>query len=119
MRSWMPSKSTLTTTGFFGVTSGVGVGLDFGVGEGDFFSSAFFSSPSFSFCLARFCSALPTSSLRGPSGGSVSFAEDEFENVYVDMQRVYLVTLAKDTEPQLSPRSDEVGKAEEKRSKQQ
>ncbi|PYL87751.1 MAG: protease, partial [Verrucomicrobia bacterium] len=47
-----------------------------------------------------------------------TFAEDEFENVYLDMQRVYLVTLAKDTEPPLGPRSDEVGKAEEKRAKQ-
>ena len=47
-----------------------------------------------------------------------TFAEDEFENVYVDMQRVYLVTLAKDTEPPLGPRSDEVGKAEQKRARQ-
>ena len=47
-----------------------------------------------------------------------TFAEDEFENVYLDMQRVYLVTLAKDTEPPLGPRSDEVGKAEQKRAKQ-
>jgi tricorn protease len=34
------------------------------------------------------------------------------------MQRIYLVTLAKDTEPPLGPRSDEVGKAEQKRAKQ-
>src|SRR5437016_2219380 len=47
-----------------------------------------------------------------------TFAEDEFENVYVDMQRIYLVTLAKDAEPPLGPRSDEVGKAEQKRAKQ-
>jgi tricorn protease len=47
-----------------------------------------------------------------------TFAEDEFENVYVDMQRVYLVTLAKDTEPPLGPRSDEVGRAEQKRARQ-
>src|SRR6184192_785044 len=47
-----------------------------------------------------------------------TFAEDEFENVYLDMQRVYLVTLAKDTEPPLGPRSDEVGKAEQKRARQ-
>jgi tricorn protease len=47
-----------------------------------------------------------------------TFAEDEFENVYLDMQRVYLVTLAKDTESPLGPRSDEVGKAEQKRAKQ-
>ena len=43
-----------------------------------------------------------------------TLAEDEFENVYVDMQRIYLVTLAKDTESPLGPRSDEVGKAEQK-----
>ena len=36
-------------------------------------------------------------------------------NIYLDMQRIYRVTLAKDTEPPLAPRSDEVGKAEEKR----
>jgi tricorn protease len=39
-----------------------------------------------------------------------TFSEAEFENVYRDMQRVYLVTLSKDTEPPLGPRSDEVGK---------
>ena len=32
----------------------------------------------------------------------------------VDMQRVYLVTLAKDTESPLGPRSDEVGKGKKK-----
>ena len=32
----------------------------------------------------------------------------------VDMERIYLVTLAKDTEPPFGPRSDEVGKAEQK-----
>jgi len=47
-----------------------------------------------------------------------TFAEEEFENVYLDMQRIYLVTLAKDTEPPLGPRSDEVGKAEQKRARQ-
>ena len=47
-----------------------------------------------------------------------TFAEDEFENVYRDMQRVYIVTLAKDTENPLGPRSDEVGKAEQKREKE-
>src|SRR5438874_1766397 len=47
-----------------------------------------------------------------------TFAEDEFENVYLDMQSIYLVTLAKDTEPPLGPRSDEVGKAVQKRAKQ-
>ena len=43
-----------------------------------------------------------------------TFGEQEFENVYVDMDRVYLVTLAKETESPLAPRSDEVGKAEKK-----
>ena len=44
-----------------------------------------------------------------------TFSEEEFENIdLVDMQRVYLVTLAKDTESPLGPRSDEVGKAEKK-----
>ncbi len=46
-----------------------------------------------------------------------TFGDEEFENVYLDMERVYLVTLAKETEPPLGPRSDEVGKAEEKRAK--
>jgi tricorn protease len=43
-----------------------------------------------------------------------TFGEEEFENVYVDMERIYLVTLAKETESPLAPRSDEVGKAEKK-----
>jgi tricorn protease len=43
-----------------------------------------------------------------------TFAENEFQNIYVDLQRVYLITLAKDTESPLAPRSDEVGKAEKK-----
>jgi len=43
-----------------------------------------------------------------------TFGEEEFANVYVDMDRVYLVTLAKETESPLAPRSDEVGKAEKK-----
>ena len=43
-----------------------------------------------------------------------TFGEEEFENVYVNMDRVYLVTLAKETESPLAPRSDEVGKAEKK-----
>src|SRR5438128_10918624 len=47
-----------------------------------------------------------------------TFAEDEFENVYLDMQRVYLVTLAKNTEPPRGPGSDEVAKAEQKRASQ-
>ena len=47
-----------------------------------------------------------------------TFGEEEFENVYRDMERVYLVTLAKETENPLGPRSDEVGKAEKKREKE-
>jgi len=43
-----------------------------------------------------------------------TFSENEFQNVYVDLQRIYLVTLAKDTESPVGPRSDEVGKAEKK-----
>jgi tricorn protease len=43
-----------------------------------------------------------------------TFGEEEFENVYVDMQRVYLVTLAKETESPLAPKSDEVGKGDKK-----
>ena len=46
-----------------------------------------------------------------------TFGAEEFANVYLDIERIYLVTLAKDTEPPLGPRSDEVGKAEEKRAK--
>jgi len=47
-----------------------------------------------------------------------TFGDEEFANVYRDMQRVYLVTLAKDTPNPLAPKSDEVGKAEEKRQKE-
>jgi tricorn protease len=47
-----------------------------------------------------------------------TFGEEEFSNVYRDMQRVYLVTLAKETANPLAPKSDEVGKAEEKRQKE-
>ncbi|PYI74701.1 MAG: protease, partial [Verrucomicrobia bacterium] len=47
-----------------------------------------------------------------------TFGAEEFEDVYLDMERIYLVTLSKDTEPPLAPRSDEVGKAEQKRAKQ-
>jgi tricorn protease len=42
------------------------------------------------------------------------FGEEDFADVYRDMERIYLVTLAKDTESPLAPRSDEVGKAEKK-----
>src|ERR1700731_1939021 len=47
-----------------------------------------------------------------------TFGDEEFANVYRDMERVYLVTLAKDTENPLGPKSDEVGKAEQKREKE-
>src|SRR5437899_11200009 len=47
-----------------------------------------------------------------------NFGYQEFANVYRDMQRVYLVTLAKDTPNPLAPKSDEVGKAAEKREKE-
>jgi tricorn protease len=47
-----------------------------------------------------------------------TFGDEEFANVYRDMQRVYLVTLAKETGNPLAPKSDEVGKAEERRAKE-
>src|SRR5439155_27337504 len=47
-----------------------------------------------------------------------TFGDEEFVNVYRDMERVYLVTLAKETANPLGPKSDEVGKAEEKRKKE-
>src|SRR5512133_1650436 len=47
-----------------------------------------------------------------------TFGEEEFTNVYRDMHRVYLVTLAKETPNPRAPKSDEVGKAEEKRQKE-
>ncbi|MEP7014973.1 MAG: S41 family peptidase [Verrucomicrobiota bacterium] len=43
------------------------------------------------------------------------FGQTDFSNVYRDMDRVYLVTLAKETESPLAPKSDEVGKAEKKK----
>ncbi len=43
-----------------------------------------------------------------------TFGEEEFENVYRDMERIYLVTLSKETEPPLGARSDEVGKPAKK-----
>jgi tricorn protease len=43
-----------------------------------------------------------------------TFGAEEFANVYLDMERIYIITLAKDTEPPLAPRSDEVGKASAK-----
>ena len=45
------------------------------------------------------------------------FGQTDFSNVYRDMDRVYLITLAKETESPLAPRSDEVGKAEKKKNK--
>ncbi len=44
-----------------------------------------------------------------------TFGEEEFENVYRNMQRVYLVTLSKDTKSPLAPRSDEVNKGDKKK----
>jgi tricorn protease len=38
-----------------------------------------------------------------------TFGQGDFVNIYRDMSRVYLVTLAKDTPNPLAPRSDEVG----------
>jgi tricorn protease len=43
-----------------------------------------------------------------------TFGETDFSNVYRDLERVYLVTLAKETESPLAPRSDEVGKGDKK-----
>ena len=42
------------------------------------------------------------------------FGDEEFEAIYRNMQRVYLVTLAKATANPLAPRSDEVGQDEKK-----
>ena len=47
-----------------------------------------------------------------------TFGEEEFMNVYRDMERVYVITLSKDAENPLGPKSDEVGKAEQKREKE-
>ncbi len=44
-----------------------------------------------------------------------TFGEQEFAEVYRDMDRVYLVTLSKDTPSPLAPRSDEVGNADKKK----
>ena len=46
-----------------------------------------------------------------------TFGAQEFANVYVDMQRPYLLPLARATENPLAPRSDEVGKDEDKKDK--
>ena len=42
------------------------------------------------------------------------FGQVDFSNVYRDLERVYLVTLSKETESPLGPRSDEVGKKKDK-----
>jgi tricorn protease len=47
-----------------------------------------------------------------------TFGDQEFANIYRDMERVYLVTLSKETENPLGPKSNEVGKAEQKREKE-
>jgi tricorn protease len=47
-----------------------------------------------------------------------TFGDQEFANVYVDMQRIYFVTLAKDTESPFGPRSDEVGKEKKDKDKE-
>src|SRR6266511_1909655 len=46
------------------------------------------------------------------------FGQTDFSNVYRDMDRVYLVTLAKETDSPLAPRSDEVGKPRKKKEKE-
>lgn len=45
---------------------------------------------------------------------NVTFGQEEFANVYRDMDRVYLLPLAKATPSPLAPKSDEVGQKEEK-----
>src|SRR3981081_949575 len=42
------------------------------------------------------------------------FGQTDFSNVYRDLERVYLITLSKETEHPLAARSDEVGKKKEK-----
>ena len=42
------------------------------------------------------------------------FGQTDFSNVYRDLERIYFVTLAKDTESPVGPRSDEVGKKKDK-----
>lgn len=42
------------------------------------------------------------------------FADERFDAIYRDMERIYFVTLAKDTESPTAPRSDEVGKKRDK-----
>ncbi|HEX8251943.1 MAG TPA: hypothetical protein VF846_02255, partial [Thermoanaerobaculia bacterium] len=47
------------------------------------------------------------------------FGAPEFSNIYRNMERIYLVALAKDTENPLGPRSDEVGKKKESEKKEE
>ena len=44
-----------------------------------------------------------------------TYGQTEFQHVYLDMSRIYFVTLAKDTKSPLAPRSDEVGIKEDAR----
>nr|MBA3273638.1 PD40 domain-containing protein [Chthoniobacterales bacterium] len=45
------------------------------------------------------------------------FGQEDFAQIYRDMTRVYLVTLAKETENPVGPRSDEVGKKDKEKDK--
>ena len=47
-----------------------------------------------------------------------TFGNTDFSNVYRDLERVYVVTLSKETESPLAPRSDEVGKEKKKKKKE-
>jgi tricorn protease len=47
-----------------------------------------------------------------------AFGDTEFNHIFQDMARIYLVTLAKDTESPLKPQSDEVGKEESDKAKE-
>lgn len=47
------------------------------------------------------------------------FGQEDFAQIYRDMSRPYLVTLARETENPLGPRSDEVGKAEQKKKEEE
>ena len=44
-----------------------------------------------------------------------TYGDTEWNHVYTDMQRIYLVTLARDTKSPFAPRSDEVKLADEKK----
>lgn len=47
------------------------------------------------------------------------YGRTEFNHVYRDMARIYLVTLSKDIEPPFKPKSDEVGITPDKKTEQQ